>query len=187
MAINPSFLFFPQKSQQPKYLLLIVCIQRMCIWDDGILQALYDQCVLNNHAAIHVPVVWKNLKFSSILSIKTILCLVYKKNDEKNHNFWIVPVFEVVAISRTGSFQIESRKDTPPNSNQIHLHTFSLPFCNNRYLVGTFLIVLEYQHMVIYRLIVHLLQRMTMAFWFWWISNANRCVYCLYKFKHKLV
>lgn len=44
---------------------------------------------------------------------------------------------------------------------------FSVPFCNNRCPVDTFSIVLEYQHMVIYRLIVHLLRKMTMAFCFW--------------------
>lgn len=41
-----------------------------------------------------------------------------------------------------------------------------LLFCNSHYQANTFLIELESRHTAIYRLIVHLLRKMLMAFWF---------------------
>lgn len=61
---------------------------------------------------------------------------------------------------------------------------FVSPFCSSRCPVGTFLIVHEYQHMAIYRLIVRLLRKMIMAFCVRRFQMQIN-VYCLYKFEFK--
>lgn len=122
----------------------------MCTSDDGILPALCDRCASNSHAAIHVPILGSFAKIQYILQFQIVVLRSWLKTrtNKKANNLVFNLSVSILCLFLS--------KVTP--------NGVLIPFCSNRYRAGTFLIVLEYQHMVIYRLTVHLPRKMIMAF-----------------------